>query len=204
MKTNRNKTWRKRVLCLALIISGLALVATGTYAYFAAEKTTYNVITTGYLHMELVETTTDGEPWPDDGVKNVMPATAVDKNVTIQNNGSVAFYARISVEGTVTAADGEALPFEHISMDWNTTDWIEQDGYYYYARALEAGEETEPLFTQVYFEPTMGNDYMGATVNVDVTAQAVQSANNGDDPLKAQGWSADAELLIQNVGAEAE
>lgn len=203
MKTNRIKTWRKRALCLALIICALALVATGTYAYFAAEKTAYNVITTGSLHMELVEETTGGKPWPEEGIKNVMPGTAVDKTVYVENEGSVAFYVRIGLEQQITAGPGvEAeLSFEHITLDLNEEAWVEQDGYYYYHRALEPGEKTEPLFTKVTFEPEMGNEYMNATVEVYVLAQAVQSANNGDSPLAAQGWSEPAKTVIENVNA---
>ena len=38
----------------------------------------------------------------------------------------------------------------------------------------------------------MGNEYQNATAHVNVSAYAVQSANNGDDPLNAEGWPSDA------------
>ena len=34
----------------------------------------------------------------------------------------------------------------------------------------------------------MGNEYQGATATVDVLAQAVQTAHNGDTVVDAQGW----------------
>ena len=34
----------------------------------------------------------------------------------------------------------------------------------------------------------MGNEYQNAEATVDVTAQAVQTANNGDSALTAKGW----------------
>lgn len=206
MKTNRMKTWRKYVLSLAVIICAMAVLATGTAAYFVAEETAYNVITTGYLHMDLVEETTGGAPWPEEGVQGVMPAMDVDKVVYVENVGSVPFFTRISLENQITPAPGVTaeLTFEHISLDLNTEQWIEQDGFYYYYRILEPGEKTEPLFTKVSFAPEMGNEYQNATVEVYVLAQAVQSANNGTDPLAALGWSESAKTVIEAVETEEE
>ena len=204
MKTNRMKTWRKYVLSLAVIICAVAVLATGTYAYFTAEETAYNVITTGCLYMDLVEETTGGAPWPEEGIQGVMPGMDVDKVVYVENVGSVPFFARISLENQITPAPGVTaeLTFEHISLDLNTEQWIEQDGFYYYYRILEPGEKTEPLFTKVSFAPEMGNEYQNATVEVYVLAQAVQSANNGTDPLAALGWSEAAKTVIEAVETE--
>ena len=48
---------------------------------------------------------------------------------------------------------------------------------------------TKPLFTEVVFDgPNMTNEYQNCTVEVIVTAQAVQSANNGEAVLTADGW----------------
>ena len=94
------------------------------------------------------------------------------------------------------------LTDEYISVDINTECWIEQGGFYYYYRILQPGEKTEPLFTTVSFAGAMGNEYQNATVEIYVLAQAVQSANNGYDPLMALGWSDPAKVLIQNVETE--
>lgn len=201
MKKNHVKAWRKRALCLAVIVCGLAMLAGSTAAYFVAEETAYNVITTGCLYMDLVEETTDGKPWPEEGIRNILPGMSVDKVVTVRNTGSVPFFTRISMENIIIPAEGvEAeLTFEYISIDLNEEQWIAKDGYYYYYRILEPGEETEPLFTKVSFAPEMGNDYMDATVEIYVLGQAVQSANNGEDPLEALGWSESAKTVIEAV-----
>lgn len=206
MKATLTTQWKKRILAIAVIVMCLAILATGTSAYFIAEETSYNVITTGLLHMELVEETTGGKPWPSTGIQNVVPATETDKVVYVVNRGSVPFFARIQMEQQITPAPGvEAeLTFEHISLDLNTDCWIEQGGFYYYYRALQPGESSEPLFTKVIFAPEMGNEYMDATVEVAVQAQAVQSDNNGYDPLFALGWSEPAKDLIQNIDGNAE
>lgn len=206
MTMNRKAhNWKRRMLCITALIICLAAVATGTAAYFTAEETAYNVITTGCLYMNLVEETTGGKPWPEEGISGVMPGMTIDKVVYVKNTGSVPFYARVSIDKVITAAEGSdaVLNFDHISMDLNTEQWVEHEGFYYYYRALQPGESTEPLMTKVTFEPSMSNEYMDATVQVDVLAQAVQSANNGSDPLKAEGWSEPMKTVIKSVEPDA-
>jgi len=199
MKMNHANTWKKRLLCLAALICGLAVLATGTAANFVVEETAYNVITTGCLYMELVEETTGGQPWPEEGLGEVIPGTSVDKIVKVVNRGAVPFFCKISLSGKVTAYEGGELPFEPVTLNLNEEQWIEKGGFYYYYRILYPGETTEPLFTQVTFDPSIGNEYMRAKVNVHVLAQAVQSDNNGTDPLEALGWSEAAKTVIESV-----
>lgn len=186
-----NGSRKRRLVLLALALCVAAVTATGTLAYFTAEETAYNVITTGYLDMILHETTTGGKPFPQEGLDNLMPGMVVDKRVTVENAGSVDFYLRIQLEQDITPAQGvnAKLNFDHIILDINEDDWTIADGYYYYNRALKAGDTTEPLFTTVSFAPEMGNEYMNAHVEITVRAQAVQSRNNGDSPLTAVGWA---------------
>lgn len=196
-----SKIWKKRILCLAIIVICLASLATGTMAYFVAEETAYNVITTGCLFMDLVEETEDGKPWPEEGVSNVVPATSVGKVAYVENKGSVPFFTRALVETVIYPAPGvdAELKLEYVTLDLNTEFWTEWNGFYYYNRILQPGEKTEPLFTKVSFAPEMGNEYMNAKVEVLVLAQAVQSANNGTDPLYALGWSESVKTLIMNT-----
>lgn len=181
----RNKV-RRRVAISALIVLMAALIAGGTLAYFTAEETAYNVITTGNLDMTLHEETTGGEAFPTEGISGVMPGENVDKKVYIENSGNVGMFVRISVETKIVP---DTLSLKYITLDLNTTDWTEQDGFYYYNRVLEAGETTAPLFTQVSFDKNMPNEYQACKVMIDVKAQSVQSRNNGDSALTAAGWS---------------
>ena len=88
------------------------------------------------------------------------------------------------------AGDGEVDP-NLIKLGLNTTAWtLGTDGYYYYNKALKPGETTAPILSSVTFEPTMGNEYQNAAATVDISAQAVQTANNGTSALTASGWPA--------------
>lgn len=181
---------KRKVILAAVLVICIAIFATGTLAYFTAEETAYNVITTGILSMDLVEETTGGKPWPEGGISGVMPGTDVDKIPYVKNTGGVDFYTRMTVSMKVTGAKGNALSDEYISLNFNTKDWTEKDGYYYYNGAVEPGKETKPLFTKVTFDKDMPNAYMNAKIEIDVHAQAVQSRNNGNGPLSATGWTA--------------
>ena len=176
---------KRKILTLALMLCMIAILAIGgTLAYFTAEETARNVITTGNLNMDLVEETSGGKPFPQNGIGNVMPGQAVDKIVYLKNSGNVAFYGRISLEKTISGG----LSLDGITMDINTENWTEKDGHYYYNAAIQPGKKTEPLFTKVSFDAGLGNAYQNAKVEIDVRAQAVQCANNGSDPLSATGW----------------
>ena len=173
---------------LAVLVCCAALAAAGTLAYFTAEETAVNVITTGKLAMTLHEETTDGQPFPKEGVSGVMPGQVVDKVVYIENTGTVDFYARIALAMSVTGADGEPLSPDVMALHINTADWTKKGDYYYYNKPLAPGEKTEPLLKTVTFAADMGNEYMECTAKINVTAQTVQSRNNGDTVLDAQGW----------------
>lgn len=186
----QNSSARKRIGLIATIVCCIAILTAGTLAYFNAEETAVNVITTGNLSMKLHEEAEDGEPFPSEGVFGVMPDTEVAKKVYVENTGSVDMYVRIAIEKEIRAMEDEEreLGFENIALDLNTADWTEKDGYYYYNRALKPGEKTEPLFTMVQFGKDMGNEYMNARLTIQVNAQAVQSKNNTDSALTAAGW----------------
>lgn len=192
------KNWKKRVLCLTFLAICLATLATGTMAYFVAEETSYSVITTGCLYMDLIQETKDGKPLPKDGTADVVPATAVDQVTYVVNRGSVPFFTRVIVEKVIHPAEGSdaQLNADYVTLNINEDEWTEENGFYFYNRILKPGMQTPPLFTEVAFAPEMGNEYMDARVEIRVLAQAVQSANNGTDPLFAMGWSEAVKTLI--------
>ena len=180
---------KRRVVMLAMIAICAAILATGTLAYFTAEETAYNVITTGTLSMALVEETTGGKPFPSEGISGIAPGMEVDKIAYVVNNGGVEFYARMQIEMRVTGADGNPLSDEYILLNFDRENWTEKDGYFYYNEAVKPGEETKPLFTKVIFDTGMHNAYMNARAEIDVHAEVVQSRNNSDGALTAAGWS---------------
>ena len=181
---------KRKIFLLSVVAICLAIAAVGTLAYFNAEDTAHNVITSGSVKIRLDEWADQGRTQPFEDQTGVMPGTAATKIVEVANTGKSPAWVRVSVAVSVTAADGETpLPSAPVELDFNKQDWTDGgDGFYYYNSPLAPGESTAPLFTQVSFHNTMGNEYQNATATVDVFAQAVQTANNGDTVLNAQGW----------------
>lgn len=180
-----------KTLVLALLLILLASVSAGTLAYFTAEDTAHNVITSGGVDIELIEKIDADDPWPEEGISGVMPGEDVAKIVTVKNTGAAAAWIRVKVDVTITKADGTAGDPTLIEMDYDEENWTKKDGYWYYSKPVAPGEETEELFTKVTFKTTMDNPYQNSTVSVDVSAQAVQVANNGETVMEAAGWPAE-------------
>lgn len=193
--------WKKRILALGLIAICLSIAATGTMAFFTAEDTSYNVIISGYVRLTLTVEDENGQTLPADAGIDVIPGTEVIRRVCVHNKGNVPVFVRVRVEQVLTAADStkDSLDPDRITLALDENRWVESDGYYYYYRSLRPGEKSVPLFTAVQFSPQMGNEYMGAQLELALMGQAVQSANNGYDPLQALGWPMAPGALIKRM-----
>lgn len=183
---------KKKLLSLALIVSLIAIAAMGTLAYFTDTETAHNEITMGNVGIILHEE--DGEGNPFENPVGVMPGDDIAKVVTIENDGNNAVWVRVFVAISLTDAEGEPMELpEFLTVVYDTENWLfdEETGAYYFDAVLEPGETTLPVITDVQFDINMGNEYMNALLAIDVDAQAVQAANNGETVLEAAGWPAE-------------
>ncbi len=195
---------KKKILLVAAAFVCVAITASGTMAYFTSEDTAHNVITSGSVNIEVVEKTRrdDGVlvDFPEEGITGVMPGTDVSKLVSVENTGASEAWIRLWVESSIRDTEGAALPLAIPEAGPVMTyevgaNWIQgEDGYYYYTLPVASGESTELLFDAVAFSPEMGNEYQGCTANIVIAAQAVQSANNGENVWEAQGWPENEEV----------
>lgn len=194
---------KKKIVVLATLVICAAIMASGTLAYYTAEDTAHNVITSGGVAIEVVEKMeqVDAEgkvtlvDFPENEIMGVLPSESVSKIVTVENTGASEAWIRVKVEMSITAEDGSAMPLtfgtdEIPVMEYEVLEgWVDGgDGYYYYEESVAPNAATGELFTEVNFAPGMGNEYQNCTANVIISAQAVQVANNGDDVLEAAGW----------------
>ena len=185
------KKWK--IVALCTVLACLSIVASGTLAYFTAQETAHNVITSGGIDIALIEKADTGNGLEDfKNVVGVMPGAEVSKIVTVENTGASDAWVRVKVDKTITLARGvQGTPDPSLlELNINTPDWTEQGGYYYYNHSLLPGETTTPLFTTVTFAPEMGNMYQNSNAEIEVKADAVQVANNGTTALTAAGWPA--------------
>ncbi len=183
---------KKRLFICALIAICLGIAAFGTTAYFSYEDNTQNVITAGNVKIAVLEwsLTDKSEKIPYENSVTVMPGTELSKIVEIKNVGNQTAWIRISVEKAIVFREGidETPDLSLITIDFDTENWCEQDGYFYYLKELKPNETTEPLFTKVVFSKDMKNKYQNSKATIDVTAQATQWVHNGETVLDALGW----------------
>lgn len=182
---------KRKIAILAVLVICVASVAAGSLAYFNAEGTAHNVITTGGVDITLQEWADEDRLTPFEDITGIMPDTRVTKIAEVKNSGASPVWVRVLVTKSIELTREGTPNTDMVALDINTTDWSAgADGYYYYNSALAPGETTAPIFTEVVFRPEMGNEYQNATATVDVAAQAVQTANNGESAAEAAGWPA--------------
>lgn len=159
---NRKKHYS--ILLILVVSIGVNLLAfSGIFAYLTSQDKAINTFTIGQNVSSIQETFTPPS--------ELQQGDSCTKIVSVKNEGSVSCYVRVLAEVE------DPLIAEGIEIDWNTKDWTEKqsDGYYYYKKAIEAGETTEPLFTTltakkdlsefrmiVYEESTQSRDYDNA------------------------------------------
>ena len=187
---------KKMLLVIAAAAMCLALTAGGTLAYFTAEKHVHNVITSGGVDIELNEWADLNRTEPFENIVGVMPGAEVTKAVEVANVGQGDAWVRVKVTKAIEMQDGSATPdLDLVQLNFDEESWELRDGWWYCKSALPGMTEgseaavTPYLFTTVTFSGEgMGNPYQNAEIAIDVQAQAVQVANNGDSALTASGW----------------
>lgn len=180
---------KRKLLMLSVFAICVAVLAAGSLAYFTSEDTAHNVITTGGVSIAVQEWADKERTTPFEDVTGVMPGTAVTKIAEVVNTGGAAAWVRVMVTQNISITGDVTPDTALVELELNTADWTQgEDGYLYYNKALEPGEVTAPIFTSVKFNAAMGNEYQKAEATVEVTAQAVQVANNGASAAEAAGW----------------
>lgn len=170
---------KKQIFIGSLCAVTAAVAAGSTLAYFTAQDTAVNTISTGNLDIAINEYQDSqcGEIPYTDPTTPVMPGDCISKKVRIENTGCGSAYIRAKIDMSFEG-DDESLSTDLVKLnigdDWELAD----DGYYYYQYIVDSGEETSNLFTTVYFDNDMGNEYQDKKLNISIDAEAIQSKNN--------------------------
>lgn len=190
---------KKKILLVSALAVLFAVAVSGTLAYFTADEVAHNIITSGSVEIDLVEKTQlpDGTlaDFPQEGISGIMPGTVVSKIVSVANTGLSEAWIRVKIEAKIVGADGKELSGKLSDgssvMSFEISEnWVEKDGYYYYKNPVAPGKNTDELMKEVTFDLLMGNEYQNCTANLIVSAEAVQTANNGETVFEAVGWPA--------------
>ena len=183
---------KKKIIAMMALVIVIAIMGTGTLAYFTTRVVTHNVITSGGVNIQLVEEFPAGGD--DQHAEGVMPGSELEKKVQVQNLDEPAW---IRVKVTVSC-NGKAVDPKVMAIDYNVgtaaNQWTKgEDNIYYYNSIVSAPDKTAPLFSKVAFSgKDMGNEYQNSEFVVSVEAQAVQAQNNAptveNDVTTVQGW----------------
>lgn len=175
---------KKIITAVALITICAALIGFGSIAYFTASDTSHNTITTGSIDIALLITDANGDPFEAPSL--IMPGDVIDEVVSVRNDGNAPAWIRVGVAVNCGELDSSLFEF-----NYNTEDWTYSEGYFYCNTPVEPNAVTEPLFSTVTASILMGNDFANGSFGIDLSAHAVQSANNGASVLEAAGWPAE-------------
>ena len=172
---------KKKIALLALMAIFAAIAASSTIAYFTSETTAHNVITSGGIDIEIVETMklADGtvvdfpsEEFKEENKDNpenipelppVMPGTSMSKIVKVKNiqeQSWIRAWVNIGISDEtnqknlllqVPGADGN--PVDVVSFELGE-GWVQgEDYYYYYTEPVDTWVEGEEVgFTTPLFE----------------------------------------------------
>lgn len=167
---------KKSALISILVISLVALLAVGTWAWFTANaEPSTNTFTAGTVEIEINETYTPVTEW--------NPGQTSNKDLWVKSLGSKQTYVRVSLTPVWGNEDDEGfvaepgLPVDNVTLNWNQTDWVYSDGWYYYKSILAAGAKTSLLLQSVTLSSSTGDEYQGKVLQIVASAEAVQASH---------------------------
>ncbi len=176
--------------CAAVLAIAMMLQ---TISFSARSTTANNIVTFGSVSIGVVESMIDasGEevavPEAPEQVSESAPSSRI---VRVHNYGDEPAYVRMKIVATATDESGVSYGADHLA-DYAFSDerWVERDGWFYYRDILDPGQTTGALITAVRFDAPALHDLVGnGQVLLDMSAQGVQSDNNGSSALNAEGW----------------
>ena len=184
---------------IGIVIAALALVAAigigATLAYFTDSDSANNTITFGHVDIDLDEPQFE-ENTEDNTIEDVTPGQEIVKDPTITAKAnSAAMYIRAKIE-YVGLTDEQAAELEALITFAN--GWVKgTDGYYYYQSEISSSTQDQEItfFTKVTIPTSWGNELADASIQINVTAEAIQADNftpTTDSEGTIVGWKTTA------------
>ena len=190
---------KKKLLTIALAVALIAIMVSGTLAYFTAEDEATNTFTIGSVEIEVVEDFEEPETMLPVVEVNENDPNYIDKDARVKNTGKNDAYVQMYVAIPKAMDDVKAF----IVVDADSADWTVRapagtaefaDGtynvyMYRYKAKLAPGTETSDVITAAYMAPELdyqnGKFVMNGTVienytpgekiEIYVAAQAIQA-----------------------------
>jgi len=185
----------KKVIMIILLITVICLfLITTTIAFITRSTTANNIITFGSIKMQIIQTTLDSNNEEKDvdnnEILNIIHNPTISRIVKVKNLGKHDFFVRISLDMIAFNPNNEEYKVNDcLSYNFNTEDWIYEDGWYYYKKIVKQGEITNNLITQINFDVNkITKEHTRGNFKFNIKAEAVQAKNNAQNVLEVVGW----------------
>ena len=100
---------KRKLLLLSVLAICVATLAAGTLAYFSADGTARNVITTGNVSIAVEEWADADKTQPFEDLTGIMPGTTVTKIAEVRNTGEADAWIRVRLTGDIRLT-GDGTP----------------------------------------------------------------------------------------------
>jgi len=140
---------------LVAIVAILLIIGVGvTFAYFSSEDSFANLFNAGIYRIIDQEQFVSPDNW--------LPGETIPKVVTTKNTGSINAAVRISYTEKWEDSDTNDIssqidPNPAIINFTNTSDWVLNNGYYYYKYILKPNDETNSFISGVTLDPNLNS-----------------------------------------------
>lgn len=191
--SGRSRTRNLCIACAAALVAVLLVMQTVSFVTRSTDAR--NTVVFGGVGVELVETALDASGneavVPDGADEDISDDGRCSRIVRVRNTQDHPVFVRVSLSMTGTDLQGAVVPAgDAVSYVFANPAWKDGgDGWYYYDAVLEPGRTTPPLITEISFDVQRIRDrYQSGTLKLDIDAGAVQSENNAQSALDAEGW----------------
>ncbi len=174
----RSQIGAKCITALFCVIISITIAAGTTWSWYVSRDNKVNRLESDEIEFDVK--TLDYFIPP----QVFLPGDEATKIVGAQNERSIPAFVRLLVMPSVVSRDGQPLPArigQEIELIGMTSDkWADGgDGYFYYLDILgvagSGAETSEDLFTGVRLSDALGDEYIGAKMNIVVKTEAVET-----------------------------
>lgn len=165
---------KKSVLAIVALILCLSVSIGAAMAYFTDYEDAYGG---AMLHL-------GGETQIDEG------GSKNEKNITIKNTGETNMIVRVGIFGDE----------KYLNVSYDSADWAEQDGFYYYKKVLNAGQATSLIHADVN-AAWEGSEKPDIDLEVAVVHESVQALYENNKLQIPDGWYAGVEEVKEEAAS---
>jgi len=157
-----------------LLVAVLLLGVVGTFAFFRSEASVANFLYSRNYQADLIDIF--------DNNRFALPGDTLNKDVSMKNNGEVNSVVRIRLTPSwapAVDAKGNPLDPDLVTVSYGlsyATDWTLIDGWYYYNKILEPGEETSLLVDSLKLA-AFSNDHHAVNYSEAVYTLAIEGTS---------------------------